>query len=272
MTIGYDQLRPSDFLAYFEGCIVFHYDGDVVSPYLMGGFCEDPDGSRYAEDLEVCVYPFGSDTPVIETVYTLLNTPEWLMHRFPVGYLAMSENELINISVETNSRRMRKGTTLGETEYNGALYGESLSDHVPDALAYGLVNHTGKHYGTADIAQAIADVLSYGNNPAMRTNIPPNAAKVKANAAIKGMFDGEDVSVLVPSFDTAIVRHRSARDTAIVLHNGRLLGRLGYDKETNVVTLYYKLPQYKDKDACRIARTGIELLAVPMLADAVELE
>ena len=273
MTIRYDQLHPGDWTSYFEGCIVFYFDGITVVPYRIGGFSSDPDEQEWACDCE-CVLYHSSDrnNSMLVSIEELLNEPQWLLHRFPIGYLAIDNDTLINISVETNHRRMRKGTTFSELEYHGSLFGEEISDQVPDNIARRLVNYNGQGYSTGALSLAVANVLTYGNNPAMRTNIPINEAKSKANKGIKDMMASEDVNVCVPSFDTALIRHRSTRDVAIVLHNGRLLGRLVYDKENNSTTLFYTLPTYEDKDARRIARHGIELLAVPMIADSVELE
>lgn len=279
MSIGYDMVTPHDFINYFCGCSAFNYNPDTgrVKAWVISDLY-DPDEYGYANECTVRL----TEPTTREDRYNLLlgksrdvdcsvlfDSPRWIIHRFSLGYVPMEDGKLVYVAAETTERRMRKGTNLGLAEFSGLLFREDKSDQGDDDRLVGLVTHAHISDATAEIASGIATVLEYGNNPAMRRNIPANEARQRSNQAIKDLLSGKlGTDIVVPSFDTAVIRTGDKRhQAAMLLYNGRYLGQIKLSRGT--VTLEARTMGYNDIHAGRLARDGLEALVVPMVVDRV---
>jgi hypothetical protein len=265
MTVGYDNMTGSDFRAYWLGCVIFHYEhGGKVRPYTIEDTdcCEEVD-YHGVEDLTVYLRavdgaPEEPDRTV--TVGTLIHEPTWIIHRFPLGYCC-ANGKLLHVSMEPNDRRMRKGFNTETLHFQGILAG--VDDHAPRAITNRLVNTGTPPVIVADVLCAVGDVLAHGLCNAMRANIGPARAEAEVHTKLTSFLaDPEMVdSVFVPSFTTAIVRHRSNPAWSYMLVNRELVGTLVYDAETTRISMTGAVRHHTDRAARKLARLGIESVA-----------
>jgi len=164
---------------------------------------------------------------------------------------------------------MSKGTNLQDYHTRGVLFGES-EEKLPEELGSRLITREGLRIDKQDLLRGISKVLAFGLSPAMRRNIEHKTAIMTSNKAVKALLSGQvDGSILVPSFNTAIIRHRSNKDMAIVLANGRMLGHVALKNAGTITSLSLVPRYYEDPSLNSLAHKGIMALAVPMIADEI---
>lgn len=270
MSIGYDLVSPRDFNNYWSGCTAYKYDkasGEVSAWHIIGIEEEDEHNNEYAIECSCALNRYGRrgipDT-VSVTCDVLFSSPEWIIHRFALGYVPVQDTTLVYISAETDDRRMRKGTSLGQAEFQGLLFREG-DDQACKDLPEGLVTRVLRPDDTPSLADGIAKVLSYGNNPSMRRNISRTVAMLKSNDAVKKFFNDRDAYIVVPNFDTALVK--TTAQAAILLYNGKYLGHVRSRKGATRLTVRHT--EYPSEGARELAQAGITDLIVPMVADSI---
>jgi hypothetical protein len=206
----------------------------------------------------------GIDSYMYPTGYDLFSRPYWKIQRFPIEYVPIGTDGLIRVSLSPHSSRMFKGlgrhhlTRLPLLDSVVPTLGSSITDRiiagtrrVTVQYGDGEVEHelTVEEYSplwelvarvagepqrglqqvhARQMCDGIASVLEIGLPPVMRNLISLDRAQANSRRAVKHFMSGRtrDHTVLVPSFDMAIIRHRTHKDKAIVLRNGRLFGHL----------------------------------------------
>lgn len=283
--IPYEDITLQDARMYWEGAVAFvwHPDQEKVMPYTMEleypEEGEDEDG-HYIENDELfenttvqlvlhsrsVAYP---DRVLSVVGRMMFESPNYIMHRFPVEYVSLEGNHLVRVCLERRHHRAFKGTTLSESRHLPLI--DTPCDQATLADSSVLASRNVFTEGGApemdDFSSVfwagVAKVLSIGTPNCMRRNISAPAASINAKQAVVDMFKSSQ-TVVVPDFSTAIIKHRSIDNLGYVLHRGRMIGTVEYtDGE-----LFFKgtLPASEDRFVKQASRKGQSRLAERLFA------
>jgi hypothetical protein len=238
---------------YFDGCTGFKYliDEGVVVPFDLEVCRTDEDEEDRPMFVDVDHYvnyaPYVGISkvevklPASEYEYVsgldLLERPEYIISRFPVGYVPIENyTKLVRLTAQPTSRLAQKGTCARFFIYHDVvkLYDDATSGQLA-------VVQASRRAAVSDreVMVGIASVLSTGTPPVMRRVIAERSALRNSRQHVLDLFENPDRRVAVPSFNVAIVKHRSHSQQGYVLYGGRLIGEVLYSKENGKRDLTY---------------------------------
>jgi len=120
------------------------------------------------------------------------------------------------------------------------------------------------------VCKGIASVLEIGLPPVMRNIIGIDRAQENARRAVKQFMHDTSRKVLVPSFDMAVIKHRSRANKAIVLRNGSVFGHLVLDEElAHPRFMPYNRATATDKELRKLLRESTKRVAQSVLTPNV---
>lgn len=238
MSTGYDTVTNGDFINYMVGGAAFERitdgTGEVIAWYMTA--IGDAPSNEYAANNHCIMSRVDSDETKRVAISTLLQSRDWILHRFPVRYLAnANETALASLSLEPRERRMLKSTTA------------QFMRHIP--IAQGspeIVNRLpGLRHGMNgdDVMLGIARVLSYGHHQLF---FPMNTRCARdCNADVREMLTSDTCTrkVVVPDSHTAIVlcpRDGMADgEDCMLIHQSEVLGTLALTDDNIQMTSDY---------------------------------
>jgi len=203
----------------------------------------------------------------------LFVTNEWVMYRVPSGYVPIKGGtKLVRMSLEPRERRMSKGTYL---EYARLL---PLVDDVGAvknaALVARITGQLSEFRSTVspeELVFGIAKTLSYGHMRAGRGWVPAQSAWARVNTDVVTMLSGGSASVVVPTPEVALVRLVGTKHKAVVLNNGRVVGRAVLDGQ-GAVQVYVRARDWPDRSVRVAARKGATAMLRRIFANKVTWE
>ncbi len=223
MAIGYDTMIAEDAMRYFNGCWAYHIgEDDQVEPYWLSTEVYEDYFHELAHDMTYTVQTWVSGDERAVTGEELFGDPSWITHRFQLGYVPTSDTTLVRIDAEPVSSRMQKGMTLDHCA--------SLPIVVTNTgrLNRRLATRIQGHLSARPLAEGIARVLSLGTPPVIlnlrRRNRSQVYREVREQVAL--FMENEAVTVFVPDFRMALVKHRTYKNRAYILYNGVHIGML----------------------------------------------
>lgn len=294
--LKYEEAFPctEDARMYWNNAVVFHWEDTTVTPYYLAipsecewgydderGEEERYDNEDYTEMFSDCpceLVPVGNNSADAKlrhaTGHELLTLPQWVLHRFPLEYVAVGNDTLARVSGEPRSSRAFKGTspanmtglplidnltTFNERSPRSPSLQERIIATTQGWVPRAATQEVGMLYG-------IAEVLRIGTPQCMRRVISAEDATIRARALVHDMFVTER-RVVVPDFPVAIIKHRVHHDKAYVLYRGRYIGLLLYsDGEIT----FKPEATGKTRDTRKVVRTGHSKLAMRLFADKVD--
>ena len=292
--IDYKDLTRVDFTNYWGNCFVFKYDSTTreVTPWGIVDQVYGADGTPSVTgpietgraklinaSIPNNLIPkdenrnsiVDGENVVLVPIEDLFNRPEYITHRFQVGYVRTPSDTLYQLSLEPMMRRMSKGTSFNNLQMHGiACNGTNDSDPLAPRVRDYLLGRLSHGYEKTDILRAISDVLQVGHTPCMRRNVDRARASATSHEEVLGMLRGDhDQRVVVPDFSTAIVGHRNITGRATVLQHGTFVGTLSLSKDREEVVLTASSTKYVDREARKLARVAVERQSNQLYANTV---
>lgn len=250
MSIGYNNMTLNDFSNYTDGTYTFHYneERERVDVYMHEGvesYDEDYGGETDAREcsayLRQITHEGNGPTRMVD-IETLIDSPKWILHRFPTGYVAIELGaRLVRLALEPTHRRMMKGTTM--QFMRGRAIVNSMDRTVPaevrSALGPVCLNRTAGQVDAIErkIMLGMCDQLWLGHTPAFR-QVHITDATERSKKAVRDMFAPfMRRKVMCVSPETAIIMASPGGAVAYVLHNGDLAGTLTCDRHKGILHL-----------------------------------
>lgn len=296
--IGYNNLTHYDWSHYFEGGVCFHrQDNGHVSAYQMCHLIDyeheayDEDGELIDQDESFvdqehsCLLVLVGTSAIVEpgkelamSLRTLFQSPDWIVHRFQLGYVPIGDNELAFVGMEPTASRMTKSLNAQNLYTYGILSaqdeeGRQVIVSTLDKIQRGLTaGRSLRHDRWRDVWSGICKVLSYGKCPTFgrTSHLTATSTVARVRDMLCTQVADRIESIICPDFTTAIVAHRSATRVGYVVTNGSVVGTLTC--ATGRVVLHASNTQWKDKVTRKLAKEALIEKAKRLYADTVIFE
>lgn len=240
MSIGYKDMTAYDFDSYMNGSFTFQYSESAgkVFAYQHEGVArqyEDDDDSD-ATAFEAMLSPINNGPHRYQSVSTLVDSPEWILHRFPTGYVAVKDGaHLLRVALEPSSRRMRKGLDMGHMR--GLPILDEVDPRIPESvrrtIGSSCVHYAGRYANVSDldIVRGLCEQLWLGHTPAFRRVSIPDASK-RSKDLIRTTLRTRNAVAIDQS--TAVVRALGKEGRGYLLYNGQYMGRLLVEPDNTI--------------------------------------
>jgi len=275
MSTGYLDMCPHDFDNYMMGCFVFRYNPEnhKVTAWQHGGifdYDDEDDGDARACSCMLTLVNGHDQTAM--NIGELFDSPYWVVHRFPIGYVAiMNGTKLVRLASEPYERRMRKGTNFDYVRGQDLVltYAQDVPQQVQTLLssyAFSSLEHTSGSWSVL-LLDGLCEQLALGNDRPFHSVVPRGAARARSRSMVREVMDPNNPrTVAAVSPEVAVVGRKKAK-RAIVLYNGRILGTLRFTADRSELVLTSNYHTSFEKGAIRkTVVASIETSIVPMVS------
>ena len=246
MSTGYDTVTNGDFTNYMVGGTAFERATDgtgEVTAWSMIRIGDGNSGDHAANNYCTLVKVGGDNESKQVPISTLLQSRDWILHRFPVRYLTNdSETALASVTLEPRERRMIKSTTA-QFMRNLTCVSEGDPELIQRLPVVGSVT---RGLSSDEVMRGIARVLSYGHHQLF---FPVNTQCARdCNAEVREMIASDTCTrkVVVPDSHTAIALSprpdfKDGED-CVLINQSVILGTLTLVEDNIQLTSDYSQP------------------------------
>jgi hypothetical protein len=274
MSTGYLDMCPHDFDSYMMGCYVFRYhpEEQQVTAWQHGGIYDyDDEDDGDARECSCMLTRIGAHDQVCMNIGELFDSPNWVVHRFPIGYIAiMGGTKLVRLASEPYERRMRKGTNFDYVRGQDIV--STCEQMIPPAVqsmlssyAFNALSHSSCMWNVL-LLEGLCEQLALGNDRPFHNSVPRNLSRTRSRAMVRDVLDPtNERTVAALSPEVAVVGSKRGK-RAVVLYNGRILGTLRPTGSKVVLESDYHLSF--EKGAIRnTVMASVETTIMPMVCN-----